>query len=34
VLDRRPGITVLAGHNLFKLAPVLAEEVADAVAAR
>jgi hypothetical protein len=31
VLDRRPGLTVVAGHNLFKLAPLLGEEVADAV---
>jgi sarcosine oxidase len=30
LLDRRDRITVLAGHNLFKLAPVLGEEVADA----
>ncbi len=28
VLDRRPGMTVLAGHNLFKLAPLLGEAVA------
>jgi len=30
VLDRRAGITVLAGHNLFKLAPLLGERIADA----
>ena len=30
VLERRAGITVLAGHNLFKLAPLLGERIADA----
>jgi sarcosine oxidase len=30
VLDRAPGMTVVAGHNLFKLAPLLAEKVARA----
>jgi sarcosine oxidase len=30
VLERRPGLTVVAGHNLFKLAPLLGEAVADA----
>jgi hypothetical protein len=30
VLHREPGLTVVAGHNLFKLAPVIGEEVADA----
>ena len=30
LLDRRAGITVLAGHNLFKLAPLLGERIADA----
>ena len=30
LLDRRDGLTVLAGHNLFKLAPILGEEVANA----
>ena len=29
-LDRRPGLTVVAGHNLFKLAPLLGEEIAEA----
>jgi sarcosine oxidase len=28
VLDRRPGLTVVAGHNLFKLAPLLGQKVA------
>jgi sarcosine oxidase len=28
VIERRKGITVVAGHNLFKLAPVLGEEIA------
>jgi sarcosine oxidase len=32
VLERRAGVTVLAGHNLFKLAPLLGEAIADAVA--
>jgi sarcosine oxidase len=31
VLDRRPGLTVVAGHNLFKLAPLLGEKVARAI---
>jgi glycine/D-amino acid oxidase-like deaminating enzyme len=31
VLDRRPGMTVVAGHNLFKLAPLLGEKVANAI---
>ena len=31
VLDRRPRMTALAGHNLFKLAPLLGERIADAV---
>ena len=30
VLDRRPGLTVVAGHNLFKLAPLIGERVAGA----
>ena len=30
VLDEQAGITVLAGHNLFKLAPLLGERIADA----
>jgi sarcosine oxidase len=30
IVDRHERITVVAGHNLFKLAPVLGEEVADA----
>ena len=30
VLERRPGLTVLAGHNLFKLAPLLGERIAGA----
>jgi sarcosine oxidase len=29
-IERRPGLTVVAGHNLFKLAPLLAQEVAEA----
>jgi sarcosine oxidase len=32
VLECRAGVTVLAGHNLFKLAPLLGEAIADAVA--
>jgi sarcosine oxidase len=28
VLERRPRLTILAGHNLFKLAPLLGEELA------
>ena len=32
VLERGDRMTALAGHNLFKLAPELGEEVADAVA--
>jgi sarcosine oxidase len=31
-VDRDERITVVAGHNLFKLAPVLGEEIADATA--
>jgi sarcosine oxidase len=31
MLDQRPGLTVVAGHNLFKLAPLIAEQVADAI---
>jgi sarcosine oxidase len=31
VVDRGPGLTVVAGHNLFKLAPALGEEVAAAI---
>jgi sarcosine oxidase len=31
VIERRPGITVVAGHNLFKLAPLLGERAADAI---
>jgi len=31
VLQRRPALTVVAGHNLFKLAPLLGEQVAGAV---
>jgi sarcosine oxidase len=30
VLHSEPGLTVVAGHNLFKLAPILGEEVASA----
>jgi sarcosine oxidase len=30
VLHTEPGLTVVAGHNLFKLAPLLGEEIADA----
>jgi sarcosine oxidase len=30
VLEHAPGLTVVAGHNLFKLAPLLAEKVAQA----
>jgi len=33
VLDRGAGLTVLCGHNLFKLAPVLGEALADVVSA-
>ena len=33
LLERRDGITVVCGHNLFKLAPLLGEAVADAVSA-
>jgi len=33
VLARGAGLTVLCGHNLFKLAPVLGEALADAVSA-
>jgi sarcosine oxidase len=31
VVERRPGLTVVAGHNLFKLAPLLGEKVAHAI---
>jgi len=31
LLDHGAGITVVAGHNLFKLAPLLGEKVADAI---
>jgi len=31
-IGRQPGMTVVAGHNLFKLAPLLGEAVADAAA--
>ncbi len=31
LVDRRPGMTVAAGHNLFKLAPLLGEKIADAI---
>jgi sarcosine oxidase len=31
VLERDRGLTVVAGHNLFKLAPLLGEQVADAI---
>jgi len=31
VLHTEPGLTVLAGHNLFKLAPLLGERIADSV---
>ena len=31
VLRTEPGLTVLAGHNLFKLAPLLGERIADTV---
>jgi sarcosine oxidase len=31
VLHTEPGLTVLAGHNLFKLAPLLGERIADTV---
>jgi sarcosine oxidase len=30
VLDRRPGLVVAAGHNLFKLAPLIGEKIARA----
>jgi sarcosine oxidase len=30
-VERRPGLTVVAGHNLFKLAPCLGEKVAEAI---
>jgi glycine/D-amino acid oxidase-like deaminating enzyme len=30
VVERRPGITAVSGHNLFKLAPLLGEDLADA----
>jgi sarcosine oxidase len=30
VVERRPGMTVVAGHNLFKLAPLLGEDLAAA----
>jgi sarcosine oxidase len=33
LIDRRPGLTVVAGHNLFKLAPLLGEKVAAGVSA-
>jgi len=33
LLERRDGMTVLCGHNLFKLAPLLGEAIADAVSA-
>jgi sarcosine oxidase len=33
-IDRRPGLAVVAGHNLFKLAPLLGEKIADAITAR
>ena len=32
VIEQRPGLTVVAGHNLFKLASVLAEEIARTIA--
>ena len=28
-IDRRAGLTVVTGHNLFKLAPLLAQQVAE-----
>ena len=31
ILDRRDRMTVVAGHNLFKLAPLLGEKVARAI---
>jgi sarcosine oxidase len=31
VVAQRPGLTVVAGHNLFKLAPLLGEKVAQAI---
>jgi sarcosine oxidase len=31
VVHEEPGLTVVAGHNLFKLAPILGEEVASAI---
>jgi sarcosine oxidase len=30
LLEPRPGMTVVAGHNLFKLAPLLGEDLAGA----
>ncbi len=33
LLERRDGMTVLCGHNLFKLAPLLGEAIADTVSA-
>ena len=30
LVERQPGMTVVAGHNLFKLAPLLGEDLADA----
>jgi sarcosine oxidase len=32
LIERGDGVTALVGHNLFKLAPVLGEQLADAVA--
>ena len=32
VLERRPGMTIVAGHNLFKLAPLVGDRVAGALA--
>jgi sarcosine oxidase len=34
VVERRPGMTVVAGHNLFKLGPLLGEDLADAAERR
>jgi sarcosine oxidase len=34
VVNSEPGLTVVAGHNLFKLAPALAEEVATTARSR
>jgi sarcosine oxidase len=31
VVHQEPGLTVVAGHNLFKLAPILGEDVARAI---